>query len=290
MPSSITITPLTPTIGALVQGAALSQKVSEKVLVTIRAALSRHRVLFFRNHPITPVEQRDLAGQFGTLHIHPIYPHAPEAREIIVLDTDADHPPDNDNWHTDVTFSRTPPKFAFLAAKSVPEAGGDTLWSDSVSAFRALSTPLQQLLSGLHAEHDIAKSFPASRFARTVTERDRWEKAISTHPPQVHPVVRTHPETGEPALFVNQGFTTRITELPPDESQMLLRFLFQHISRPEFTIRWHWHTNDLAIWDNQVTQHYATADYLPARRIMHRATVLGDVPYYSNDAWTLVTR
>jgi taurine dioxygenase len=136
------------------------------------------------------------------------------------------------------------------------------------------------LLSGLTAEHDMVKSFPAQRFARTPAERVTWEAACAANPPVVHPVVRTHPESGRKGLFVSEGFTTRIIELTAAESDALLRLLVQHSARPEFTVRWKWKVGDFAFWDNRLTQHFATADYLPHRRVMHRATILGDRPYH----------
>ena len=126
----------------------------------------------------------------------------------------------------------------------------------------------------------MLKSFPAHRFARTPAERERWEAARLKNPPTLHPVVRTHPVSGRQGLFVNEGFTTRIVELEGRESAALLAFLAQHIARPEHTVRWRWKTDDLAFWDNRLTQHYATADYLPHRRVMHRATVMGDKPFH----------
>jgi taurine dioxygenase len=136
------------------------------------------------------------------------------------------------------------------------------------------------MLAGLTAEHDFLKSFPAWRFARTPEEKVRWEQARLQHPPLMHPVVRTHPVTGEQGLFVNEGFTTRIAELSITESDAVLRQLFAHLAKPEFTVRWRWKLGDVAFWDNRLTQHYATADYMPHRRIMHRATIMGDAPFY----------
>ncbi len=144
----------------------------------------------------------------------------------------------------------------------------------------ALSEPFRQLLSGLHAEHDFRKSFQEYKYNKTEAEHRRWQEAVAKHPPLLHPVVRTHPVTGKQALFVNEGFTTRIVEVSEKESAALLNFLFAHVTKPEFQVRWRWQPNDVAIWDNRVTQHYANADYLPQRRIMHRATILGDKPYY----------
>lgn len=278
------ITPLGPAIGALVDGIDLRQPITDAQRDTLRAALLTHHVLFFENQPIDPPTQRDLAARFGPLHVHPIYPHAPGVPEIIVLDTGQQNLPDNDNWHTDVTFIQTPPLGALLSAQLLPPSGGDTLWASGMAAYEALSPRLRTLLDGLTAEHDMLQSFPAHRFARTPDERVRWEAAREANPPVIHPVVRTHPESGRRGLFVNEGFTTRIIELAARESAGILRWLFEHLARPEFSVRWRWKTGDLAFWDNRLTLHYATADYLPHRRVMHRATILGDQPYFSNDA------
>ncbi|AKC32462.1 taurine dioxygenase [Candidatus Pantoea carbekii] len=215
------------------------------------------------------------------MYIHPLYPHAEEVKEIIVIDTDQDNPPDNDNWHTDVTFIDTPPAIAVLASKLLPEKGGDTLWVSNIAAYDALSEKIKQLLQGLKAEHDFKKSFPEYKYCRTEKEHKRWKKAAEKNLPVQHPVIRTHPVNKRKALFVNEGFTTRLLGLTIKESDVLLDFLFAHINKPEFQVRWRWQKNDVVIWDNRVTQHYANADYYPDRRIMHRATVLGDVPFES---------
>ncbi|MED5759619.1 TauD/TfdA family dioxygenase [Enterobacter roggenkampii] len=232
MSERLTITPLGPYIGAQVSGLDVTRPLSDNQFEQLYHAVLRHQVVFLREQAITPQQQRALALRFGDLHIHPVYPHAEGVEEIIVLDTHNDNPPDNDNWHTDVTFIETPPAGAILAAKLLPETGGDTLWASGIAAYEALSEPFRTLLSGLRA------------------------------------------------LFVNEGFTTRIVDVTEKESEALLSFLFAHITKPEFQVRWRWQENDLAIWDNRVTQHYANADYLPQRRIMQRATILGDKPFY----------
>lgn len=283
MSNTLHITPLGPYIGAEVSGIRLAGTLSEIHFEQLHQALLIHQVLFFRDQPITPLAQRALANRFGDLHIHPVYPHAPEVEEIIVLDTHHENPPDNDNWHTDVTFIETPPALAILAAKQLPPVGGDTLWASGIAAFEGLSPKLQQLLAGLEAEHDFSKSFPAHRHNGSPAEYGRWQEAAARHPPLRHPVIRTHPVSGRQALFVNEGFTTRLPDLLARESEALLAFLFAHITKPEYQVRWRWQENDIAIWDNRVTQHYANADYLPARRVMHRATILGDKPFWR--AW-----
>lgn len=277
--TTLKIQPLGPAIGALVLGIDLTRPLEDAEREALTQALLQHHVLFFENQPISPLQQRDLARQFGDLHIHPVYPNHPDAAEIIVLDTHNDNPPDNDNWHTDVTFIENPPAAAILSARQLPPTGGDTLWGSGIAAYEALSEPFRRLLEPLTAEHDFLKSFPAWRFARTPEERLRWDEARLKHPPLVHPVVRTHPVSGRKGLFVNEGFTTRIVELTQKESDAVLRHLIEHQAKPEFTVRWRWKPFDLAFWDNRLTQHYATADYLPHRRVMHRATILGDRPF-----------
>jgi taurine dioxygenase len=271
------LVPLTPAIGAAVSGIDLAKPLSRETVEALKDALDDRLVLFFADQQLTPVEQRTFAAHFGPLHVHPIYPNVPGTPEIMVLDTDANNLPDNDNWHTDVTFIETPPLGAALYARKIPPSGGDTLWLSTIAAYDALSEPFKRFLAGLTAEHDFEKSFPRDRFAA----RDavaRWEEARAKNPPVVHPVVRTHPRSGRKAIFVNYGFTTRINELSKAESDAVLAFLFAHVTKPEFQVRHHWRENDLALWDNRVTQHYATVDYLPERRIMHRATIIGERP------------
>ncbi|KTS73313.1 taurine dioxygenase [Pantoea stewartii] len=279
MNEKLAIKPLGPFIGAQVGNLDVSRPLSDAQFEQLYHALLRHQVLFLRDQVITPEQHRALAIRFGDLHIHPVYPHAPGVEEIIVLDTHQDNPPDNDNWHTDVTFIQTPPAVALLASKVLPEAGGDTLWTSGIAAYEALSAPFKTFLSELYAEHDFTKSFPEYKHRKTEEEHQRWQQAAAKNPPVQHPVIRTHPVSGKKALFVNEGFTTRILTLSQKESDALLGFLFAHSTKPEFQVRWRWQPNDLAIWDNRVTQHYANADYYPARRVMQRATVLGDKPY-----------
>jgi len=275
---SLNITPLSPALGAIVGGVDLRQPLADADQRAIEQALLDHQVLFFRAQPIEPRQQAAFAARFGDLHIHPIYPNIPEQPEVLVLDTAVTDVRDNAIWHTDVTFLETPALGAVLAAKQLPAYGGDTLWASSSAAFEALSQPLQRLLDGLTACHDFTRSFPLERFGNTPEALERYHEVQRKHPPVTHPVLRTHPVTGRKGLFVNEGFTTRINELEPAESDALLRFLFAHSTRPEFSIRWRWQENDVAFWDNRITQHYAVDDYRPARRVMHRATILGDKP------------
>jgi taurine dioxygenase len=276
---AIEVTRLCRALGAIVSGVDLSEDLPQSVIDRLSGLLIEHQILFFRNQEITPQAQCRFAARFGSLHVNPIYPVLPELPEIMLIDTHEGFLPDNDNWHTDVTFSQTPPLAGILAAKRLPTTGGDTLWSSMSAAYEALSEPVRRLLDGLTAQHSVAKSFPAERWQNDPAFKERYERAVAKHPPVNHPVVRTHPVSGRKGLFVNEGFTTHINGLTSRESETLLAFLFAHVGRPEFTVRWRWSVNDVAFWDNRVTQHYAIADYLPERRTMHRATVNGDRPF-----------
>ncbi len=276
---SIEVTRVARALGALVTGVDLSQELSQTEVDRLGQLLVEHQVLFFRDQPITPQAQARFAARFGSLHVHPIYPVLPDLPEIMLIDTHPGFLPDNDNWHTDVTFSPTPPLAGILSCKRLPTVGGDTLWSSSSAAYESLSEPMRRFLDGLTAQHSVAKSFPAERWGSDPASKERYERAVAKHPPVNHPVVRTHPVSGRKGLFVNEGFTTHINELTPQESQAVLAHLYGHVGRPELTVRWSWKVDDVAFWDNRVTQHYAIADYLPERRTMHRATVNGDKPF-----------
>jgi taurine dioxygenase len=276
----ITTRPLTPAIGALVENVDLAGPLDEEQFADIQAALLRHQVIFFENQRLTPVQHRDFAARFGALHTHPLYPGVPEAPELFTLDNHQANPTDNDSWHTDVTFIETPPKAAILHAHLLPASGGDTIWSNMKAAFEALSPSFRDYLTTLDAVHDFARGFPASGVVAGNAGAEAHARAVAANPPVTHPVVRTHPETGEDGLFVNYTFTDRIVGLTRKESDAILGMLFEHIQKPEFLVRWRWSENAIAFWDNRVTQHYAVNDYLPARRVMVRATILGDRPYH----------
>lgn len=275
----LTIETIKPAIGAIIQDIDLNQ-IDELQTKAIHQALLDHHVIFFRNQALTPQAQAALAHTFGELHIHPIYPHFDDVPEVLILDSLKQDLRDNELWHTDVTFSKTPPLGCVLQAIKIPAIGGDTLWSSGVGAFKTLPKEIQQKILGLTATHDIRQSFPLERYATTDEDRAKLEQVFAKNPPVTHPVVRTHPDTGEHVLFVSEGFTTKINELDAQESQELLAFLFEHATQESLHLRWQWQEGDIAIWDNRCTQHKALFDYGDAHRIMHRATVLGDVPFY----------
>nr|WP_171406764.1 taurine dioxygenase [Acinetobacter guerrae] len=276
---SLSIEQIKPSIGAIITGIDLNH-LGEQQTTEIQQALLQHHVIFFRQQQMQPQAQAALARSFGSLHIHPIYPSMEGTPEVLILDSWQQDLRDNELWHTDVTFSQTPPLGCVLQAIKIPATGGDTLWSSGIAAFAALDTDLQHKLAGLTATHDIRKSFPIERFATNGVEREKLQQTFKRNPPVVHPVVRTHPVTGQPILFVSEGFTTRINELNEHESNELLEFLFWHSTQEKFHLRWKWQEGDVAIWDNRCTQHKALFDYGDAHRIMHRATINGDMPYY----------
>ena len=276
--TGVRVLPLTPTIGAVVEGIALGEAAPDQLIAAVRAALLKHKVLFFENQDLTPVQQRDFARRFGELDIHPLYPGDAAAPEIMVLDNHAANPTDNDDWHTDVTYLERPATAGMLYARQVPQSGGDTLWASMTAAYQALSSTMRAFLDGLSAVHDFSHAFTDSGLAGQAAGREKLEAARQANLPVTHPVIRVHPETGERALFVNSVFTARIKGLRREESRALLDFLFAHVQRPDFQTRWRWRPGTVALWDNRCTQHYAVNDYLPERRVLTRATIVGDRP------------
>jgi taurine dioxygenase len=263
------IAPLTPTIGAEISGLDLRESQPDTVIAELVDALHAHQVLFFRNQPVSPYQQRDFAARFGTPQHFPFgAPPAPDVPEVMVLATGGPGPKvaNADIWHSDATFMAAPPMATMLRSVELPTLGGDTLWADMEAAYQALSEPLRGLLDELSAEHDFTKS--SSHRGRA--DRDAL-------PPARHPVVRTHPITGRRCLYVNRVFTTRILGLTERENELLLPFLFEHVTRPEFQCRFRWTENTIAFWDNRSTQHYAAYDYAEPR-VMHRIVLDGDVP------------
>jgi taurine dioxygenase len=242
--------------------------------------LLEHQVLFFRDQPISPLEQRAFAARFGEIEGHPAYPVVPGTRDVQILESTAEKPSKIEAWHSDMTFRPQPPKYTMLHGKVIPPYGGDTLFASMTAAYEALSAPYRHLLDGLTATHDFAFGFKES--LAEPGGHERLAGAIAANPPVTHPVIRTHAETGRKVLFVNSLFTTRINELTPAESRNLLDFLFAHLVTPEFTVRLGWAPETLVIWDNRATQHKPVNDFLPHHRKHHRITVVGDHPRRSS--------
>ena len=271
--STLRVTPLSPVIGAEVSGVDLTQALDAAVLTGLKDAWAKHLVLFFRDQHLTFAQHKALGRCFGELHVHPAAPKDDEHPEILVV-----HGDDKVKfvagslWHSDVSCDREPPLGSILRVVQVPSSGGDTLFANMYAAYEGLSDRLQRLLAGLTAIHD-GEQYYRGRYGSANLRDDR-------HPAAEHPVVRTHPVTGRQALFVNQGFTTRIKELPIAESDALLAFLFRHCERPEFHCRFQWREHSVAFWDNRCTQHLAIWDYYPQTRHGYRVSIKGDVPFY----------
>lgn len=272
---SLKVTQLTPAIGAELSGVDLAG-LAPADLEAIRQALIDHQVVFFRDQATLPAEvQIGFARQFGDLHAHPAAPHMEGHPEIFVIHAHKDSKVANGNgWHTDVSCDEEPPMGTMLQIHQLPPTGGDTLWASMFAAFEALSPSLQQYLSTLTAKHESEHIYRGRYSDRGVDDANR------VYPSAAHPVVRTHPDSGRQALYVNPSFTTRINELNPDESRALLDYLYRHQQRPEFQVRFRWTPNAIALWDNRCTQHFALWDYWPEERKGHRVTIAGERPFY----------
>lgn len=271
---TLDITPVTAYTGALVTGVSL-RAADDADIMAIEAALHEHLVLFFPDQSLQPAEQMRLAAQLGEIDIAPFGPKHPEVAELTVLDQQAPRGEGADAWHSDNTFLATPPKYTMLQAVLLPAEGGDTCWANMYEAYDALSEPLKSMLVGLGATHDLSKML-AKAVAQGNSNADLTAMRTK-YPPEHHPVVRTHPVTGRPALFVNGNFTTQIDGLTEAENTAILPLLLGSVNSPRIQCRYRWQPGTLALWDNRCLQHYAVPDYT-SRRIMHRLTVAGDRP------------
>ena len=270
----IAVSPLTTVLGAEVSGLDLSSPLDDQTIAAIRAALLEHKVLLFRKQSLDPTSQARLASRFGDLTpAHPVEPSVEGHPEILSLDSDDGARADV--WHSDLTFQHHPPLGAMLHAVVVPDVGGDTIWADMAAAYTSLSPAVQTFLAGLTAAHSATKA--GGYFA---ARDDTGDKAAATAAaePAHHPVIRAHPETGRPSLFVNPLFTMKIDGLRRVESDALLDMLYEVATRPEHQMRWHWSAGDVAFWDNRCTMHYALLDYGKERRRMERVALEGDQP------------
>jgi len=270
--AGLEIRKLTPGIGAEIAGVDLSRELPDAAVAGIRQALLDHRVIFFRDQPITSAQHVAFARRFGELEIHPFTPNKQGHPEIILLRNGPENKSRINVWHSDVTWRLEPSLGSILKAVEVPEVGGDTLWADMVAAFEGLPDALRKRIDGLFAIHDFTNNFGRG------LAPDELKKMQERYPPARHPVVRTHPETGEKALYVNAAFTERIEGMAEDESRKLLRQLYQQARVPEYQVRFRWRPGSIAFWDNRTTQHYPVSDYWPERRWMERVTVVGDRP------------
>lgn len=279
--SSISVSIMTPAIGVEVSGVDLSAPLSDNGYAQLRALLLRHKLLVFRDQDISPAQHVAFAKRFGELEVHPVFQHHDDFPELVLLGGNKQSGREN-LFHSDVTWREKPSMGSILRCLECPD-GGDTIWVNMALAYEGLPEYIKEQLEGLSAVHDIMPTF----IDRIPTEKR--EQVRNENPPQMHPVVRVHPETGEKILFVNEGFTTHLAnfiESPGcgdfsdlrDGGNSLLQFLCSRAKRPEYQVRLKWRPNTIAFWDNRATQHYAIQDYFPAVRRMMRATVIGTKP------------
>lgn len=270
----IEVRPYAPNLGAEVRGIDLADGLTEDQFAEVHHAFLENQVLFFKaQSPIPPDTHIAIARMFGELHVHPAAPGKEGYPEIFEIHAHAKSKIANGEfWHSDVSCDSVPPLGTMLQIHILPDCGGDTMFADAYAAWDALSAPLKAMLDGLHAVHESEHIYRGRYSDRGM------EDAGKVYPSAVHPLARTHPETGRKALYVNRGFTTRIAELEPDESDALLGFLLDHTEKVEFQIRFRWEKNDMAFWDNRCTMHRALWDYWPAERKGNRVTIKGDRP------------
>ena len=283
---SIKVEPLTCSIGALLSNVNLGVASRDSALVAeIRALLLKHRVLFFRDQDITRAEHVAFARHFGELEDHPVAGSDPDHPGLVRIYKSPEQLNDRyeNSWHTDATWREKPPFGCVLRCIECPPVGGDTMWANMVLAYERLPETIKAQIAGLRARHSIEASFGAAM---------PTDKRLALHaqfPDAEHPVVRTHPETGEKLLFVN-AFTTHFTNFHSAENvrvgqdyapgaSNLLQYLISQAQIPEYQVRWRWQPNSVAMWDNRSTQHYAVMDYPPCHRKMERAGIVGDATY-----------
>ncbi len=284
--SSLRVAPLTCAIGAEVFEADLGQASrSPEMMAEIRALLLRHKVLFFRNQNFTRAEHVAFARHFGELEDHPVSGSDPENPGLVRIYKSPEQPNDRyeNSWHCDATWREKPPFGSVLRCVECPPVGGDTMWANMGLAYEKLPAHIKEQIAGLRARHSIEASFGA---AMPIEKRLALKAQF---PDAEHPVVRTHPETGEKILFVN-GFTTHFTNFHTPSNvrygqdatagaAQLLQYLISQAAIPEYQLRWRWSPNAVAMWDNRCTQHYAVMDYPPCHRKMERAGIVGEATF-----------
>ena len=265
---------ITPAIGAKISGVSLNKDLNSDTVEKIYNALIKYQVIFFREQNLTPESHLKLAKSFGDIDPgHPVYPHVEGFQSIVLLKNDANSKPDTNDWHKDLTFKSNPPFASILHGVSVPKVGGDTLWASMSAAYESLPEGWKEDLEGLEAIHDMG-TFRNDFYREGGV--DSVNSALKKVGSAVHKVIETHPISGLKYLNVNQSFTRNIVNESQGSSDHILQFLFKHMAKPEFQVRFYWQNNSVAIWDNRITQHYAICDYLPNFRHMNRITVIND--------------
>ncbi|MCB0993701.1 MAG: TauD/TfdA family dioxygenase [Acidimicrobiales bacterium] len=265
-------------LGAVIAGVRLAE-MSDDTFAAVHRALVTHGVVFFRDQHLTADEQLALAQRFGQCSIYPIermFGSVEPGQQVIVDDENS--PPGTDLWHTDVSWLDQPPKFAVLTCLEVPAYGGDTMWCSTEAAYNDLSPAMQGVLAGLRAVHSCWPGFCEIAERKSGFE-GLAERIHAAYPDQLHPIVRTNPDTGAKALYLTDRTVMQSIEgMSQAESDVLLDFLLAHVDQPRFHVRWHWAEGDIAIWDERTTLHRGVSDHHPQRRVVRRCTVDGEVP------------
>jgi taurine dioxygenase len=263
-------------LGAEIAGVDLSKPLTKQDLGEVKRLWLEHLVIFFRDQALNPEQFMAFAEQFGEPVEYPMVRGIKGYPKIIeVTKLEHERVAFGGIWHTDTAYLERPPMASMLLAREVPPFGGDTLFASMYLAFESLSPGLKKLLEGLQAVNSSTKA-DASRTREDVIKNSGKQEAKNYL--AEHPVVRTHPETGRKALYVNSGHTLRFAGMTEDESAPILNFLYQYQTRPEFTCRFAWRPGSIALWDNRCAQHNPVNDYHGYRRVMHRITLAGDVP------------
>jgi taurine dioxygenase len=271
--------------GAEISGLDLSKPLPDATLAGLRRALADHCVLFFRDQQLEPDSQKAFARQFGPLaetpFIKPLEGH-PEMMRVVREPDEKKKLNFGGRWHSDLTFQTEPVLGTVLYSRESPAVGGDTIWTNQMLAFDALSPGMQRLLESLTVMHSAKRSYgPQGTYADDDLKGMRINASEAALKETPHPCVRTHPENERKILFINWVYAIRFQDMTEDESAPLLEFLNRHSQRPEFQIRFRWTKNALAFWDNRSTQHIAVNDYSGYRRVMDRVTIAGDKPFFT---------
>ena len=267
--STLTVSPLTPHIGAELGGIDLTKPITPMQVQEVRAALLGHGVVFFRDQPIDIPTLKRFGSAFGKLSIHSARKGLDEHPEVrpIHADEHSKHVA-GEEWHTDLSCNEIPPMGSILHLHTLPPLGGDTIWASMYAAYDALSDRMKAYLEGLTATHDGGIAF-------------RRFDPNGKYPVAVHKVVVRHPETQRRVLYVNRGFTSHINELPSSESAEVLQLLYRHLEKPDFQVRFRWRQHSIAFWDNRCTQHLAVWDYFPNVRSGFRVQIEGANPPFA---------
>ena len=273
------IQPLSEHIGAEISGIQLDN-LNQDAVAEIKQAWLEHKVLVFRDQKISTEAHIAFGKNFGELEIHPFADNLEDYPEIIVLEAGGDSPRQNYNaakdWHIDVSFREKPPMGSILRGKVIPAKGGDTQFSNAAAAYEKLQPEIKARVDKLSAVNDYTKMFgPTTRF----NSEESHEDNIKEFPPVLHPVIRTHPETGKRSIFTNNFFTSHIEDVDGEESDYLLSELAEAIRDTSIQFRVQWEPETFVMWDNRCVHHVATDDFLPLFRRMERVTISGDRPY-----------